>query len=77
MLSRQTFYLKPCASLTCKGSEFLRKLISHQFLHFFLGFLSVRASEFPKMLVFEGRELSEKGQNQQQTQRQYSVTSVS
>ena len=27
------------------------------------------------MLAFEGRELSEKGQNQQQTQRQYSVTS--
>ena len=58
--------------------NFSVKPITQQFLHFFRIFFPAPVSEFQKILLFEyTRELLEKGQNQQQTQRSHinSVTS--
>lgn len=52
--------------------NFSVKPITQQFLHFFRIFFPAPVSEFQKILLFEyTRELLEKSQNQQQTQRSY------
>ena len=58
--------------LMLRAVNFSVKPITQQFLHFFRIFFPAPVSECQKILLFEyTRELLEKGQNQQQTQRSY------
>ena len=57
--------------LLLRAVNFYVKPITQQFLHVFHIFFPARVTEFQKFLVSEKRDLSEKGENQQQTQRSY------